>query len=593
MILKFKPFAPWAAVVLSLAGAAIVRADTIVNFSVDMSVQIGNASFIPGTDQVEAHGTFNGWGALVLVRDGITSIYTNTANNSTDPNGGVMQYKYVINGSNWENPADAGKNRAAKLPSTSGATLTLPTPYFSDAGTPVANDVTFRVNMAQQINLGNFTPGASTVYARGDFNGFDLSLVLTNDPLILTTNQFGLVTSNVYVGTATVTASPNAAETFKYYYDPGANWENPSPNNGNPDHDNNRFFVNAAQTLPLVDYSDSPYAPIATNEVTFQVDMSAQALTGAFANGMPIDVRGNFNNWTGGANPLTNNPAASNTNIYSTVIVVTDGVGAVQQYKFTYTGGSGLNWENPAPPTVGGNRFFNQPNATSTVLPPVFFSDQPLNDLLLNDTPVTFTIDMNGAVGNDAHVFEPSSDTLYINGQFANWYAWWGGANPVPAPPQYQMTEYPIGSGIYSNTVIVPKGTPVVFEYKYGIGVGGAPGPNDNEAGFGQNHRRTVRTTGAGSYTMPQDKFGNQYVEPAWGNLAIGAKSGGTVPVTWLGRPGLHLQFATGLNAAWQDLFATDGTNWTSGSGSTNGFVSQTNWPAAGNTYFRLVKPAN
>jgi hypothetical protein len=307
---------------------------------------------------------------------------------------------------------------------------------------------------------------------------------------------------------------------------------------------------------------------------------------------MPIDVRGNFNNWTGGANPLTNNPAASNTNIYSTVIEIIDGVGATEQYKFTYTGTGGLNWDNPAPPTIGGNRFFIQPNATSTVLPVVFFSDQPLNDLLLEDTPVTFTVDMNGAVGTDAHAFEPSTDTLYINGQFANWYAWWGGPNPTPAPPELQMIENPVGSGIYSNTVTVPKGTPVSFEYKYGIAIGATPGPNDNEAGFGQNHRRVVRTTGAGSYTMPQDRFGNMYMEPNFGNLAIGAPSGGTVPVTWLGRPGVHLQSRSSLTAGlWEDLFPTDGTNWTSGFSSTNGFVSRTNWPAAGSTYFRLIKP--
>jgi hypothetical protein len=322
--------------------------------------------------------------------------------------------------------------------------------------------------------------------------------------------------------------------------------------------------------------------------------MSAQALIGAFADGMPIDVRGGFNNWTGGANPLTNNPAASNTNIYSTVIEIIDGVGATEQYKFTYTGGNGLNWDNPAPPTIGGNRFFYQPNATTTVLPVVFFSDQPLNDLLLEDTPVIFTVDMNGAVGTDAHAFEPSTDTVFINGQFANWYAWWGGANPVPAPPQYQLTEDPFGSGIYSNTIVVPKGTPVAFEYKYGIGVGGAPGPNDNEAGFGQNRRRTVRATATGSYTMPRDRFGNTYVEPNFGNLSVGALSGGSVPVTWLGRPGVHLQSRNSLSSgSWQDLYVTDGTNWTTGSSSTNGFVSRTNWPASGNTYFRLVKPGS
>jgi hypothetical protein len=97
---------------------------------------------------------------------------------------------------------------------------------------------------------------------------------------------------------------------------------------------------------------------------------------------------------------------------------------------------------------------------------------------------------------------------------------------------------------------------------------------------------------------MPQDTFGNQYHEPffnfsakAGGQLKIGTPSGGTVPVTWLGRPGAHLQSTTNVTGPWTDHFETDGTNWSAGFSSTNGLVSQTNWPTAGTTFFRLVKP--
>jgi len=100
-------------------------------------------------------------------------------------------------------------------------------------------------------------------------------------------------------------------------------------------------------------------------------------------------------------------------------------------------------------------------------------------------------------------------------------------------------------------------------------------------------------------YSMPTDKFSNMYSEPFFnsGNLGgahltVGALSGDKVPVTWLGRPGAHLQVTTSLGGTWQDLMATDGTNWVSGyNNPTNGFVSQTNWPASGNAFFRLVKP--
>lgn len=581
-----------------LCGATLAQAaSSKVTFSVDMSTQIAAATFTPGTDSVSANGSFNGYASFNLVRAGTSSIYTNTVDDTTDANGGKIEYKFVINGSGWENTAN-GQNRAAHLPATSGASLVLPTAYYGDSGPITPDAVKFQVDMAQQINLGAFDPNnpGHLVYARGAFNGWGTSQ-LTNDPTILRTNQFGLVSSNVYTGTFDVATSPGAVMNYKfYYYNGGDQWENPA--SVNLDGTGNRYSPNAAQTLPIVYFSDSPYAPVATNAVTFQVDMSAKILTGAFVPGTtPIDVRGSFNGWSGGTNPLTNNPAAPNTNVYSTVITIIDGVGSVEAYKFTYDSG-GTQWESPDPargPTSGPNdynRVFNLPNASSTVLPLVTFSDQSLNDLLLNDTPVSFQVDMNGAVGTDAHAFNSGSDRVFINGQFAGWYAWYGGVNPAPAPPGYELFETSAGSGIYSNTIIVPKGTAVAFEYKYGIGEDGAPGAYDVEAGFAQNHYRVVRSTALNPYPMPIDKFGTQYHEPLFGDLKVGAKSGSTVPVTWLGRPGLHLQSRASLTSgSWVDALNTDGTNWSSGFNSTNGFVSRTNWPATGTGFFRLIKP--
>jgi hypothetical protein len=62
------------------------------------------------------------------------------------------------------------------------------------------------------------------------------------------------------------------------------------------------------------------------------------------------------------------------------------------------------------------------------------------------------------------------------------------------------------------------------------------------------------------------------------------------VAISWLGRPGVQLQVTTNLAATWQSLAETDGTNWTTGTSSTNGFVSQTNWPASGVQFFRLIQ---
>jgi hypothetical protein len=137
--------------------------------------------------------------------------------------------------------------------------------------------------------------------------------------------------------------------------------------------------------------------------------------------------------------------------------------------------------------------------------------------------------------------------------------------------------------------------------YKYGTDPDGANGgPTDDEAASGLNHIRVIRSTAMNPYILPTDTFGDQYGEPFFssantsgGNLTVGALSGGAVPVQWLGCPGARLAWSTNLsNGNWQQITATDGTNWTSGFSSTNGFVSQTNWPTAGTqVYFRLAKP--
>jgi hypothetical protein len=76
------------------------------------------------------------------------------------------------------------------------------------------------------------------------------------------------------------------------------------------------------------------------------------------------------------------------------------------------------------------------------------------------------------------------------------------------------------------------------------------------------------------------------------GDLTVGTSSAGTVPVSWLGRPGAHLQSAASLNGPWTDIWATDGTSWTNGVSTPNGLMSVTNWPSIGGpAFFRLVKP--
>jgi hypothetical protein len=301
--------------------------------------------------------------------------------------------------------------------------------------------------------------------------------------------------------------------------------------------------------------------------------MSAQILGGGFVSPYQLCVNGNFNNWSTGVNVMTNNPAATNTNLYSAVVLITNGVGSVstEQYKFVDNGG---NYESLAAttPQIGGNRYVNLADNQSTtnvvtVVPVVFFSDVFPSDLLPQPTTVTFRVNMTNAVGTDSVVFSDTGDSVYVNGDFIGWPPW----SLLYLTP-YELTETPSGSYLYEYSYLFPAGNPVVVNYKYSIN------GNDDEAGFGLNHTRYIRATN--NYVMPIDIFGDQLAEQSFGNLAIGKPSGGHVPITWLGRPGVHLQVATNLNSSsWVDHPETDG-------------VSATNWPVGGTPlYFRLIHP--
>ncbi len=582
---------------------------TIINFSVDMSVQTTAGTFIPGTDTVSVHGSFNGWGALNLVQQGSGTVYTNTVNDTTDANGASVFYKYVNSHSGYPNGGyeslcDGGGNRAATLPAVSGSTLNLPTPFFSDSGPGVTltSTITFQVDMSQQINLGYFTNGLSTVDVSGNFDGWNpANGPLTWDPTIVRATPGGLLTSNVYVGTFTsVPVSTNAHMAYQFVMN-GQNYEG-GLNSTNNDGGGNRFFtfLPVNQTNPVVFYADAPYAPV--SQLRFSVDMSVVAVTDTNFNPASVTINGDLFGWGGVA--LTNNPSAANTNIYTSP-TYTDGVGSSINYQFRYTelstGNTVYDHANGANGGQG-NRQYIVPNVANTNVYAVF-NDASLDDYLLQPATVTFSVDMNGAVGNDGHVFDPNQDSVYLNGTFAGWYAWSGGVNPAPAPAGYQMIEEGFTT-IYTNTLVIPAGQTLTAIYKYGIDAGSVNGgPADDEAASGQNHERVIRSTVMNPYVFATDTFGFQYNEPyfslsnpAGGHLAVGAKNAdGFLPVSWLGRPGANLQSTTNLlNPVWQNLPATDGTNWVLGYSSTNGFVSVFNTPAATpgtpKTFYRLIK---
>jgi hypothetical protein len=643
----------WAGLLLCAVGIMTAQASsTFITFSVNMATNLANGSFNPpppagtGSDTVGVFGTFNGYApGFQLIQVGISTVYTNTYNDTADPNGTPVAYRFYINntGSGLE-PLSCYDNRAAYTPTNSGASLVLPTSFYGGNGPVISINTKFQVDMSEEIELGHFSKGGA-LYIAGSFNGWGGAIgnpqyLVTNDPSILITNfnfgiPGGLVESNVYTRTLPITTCANLGtgsgglsvtneiQEWKYVEMPGSSWETPGP--FSDDHSGNRFFLdNTSQVLPIVSFSDLPYSPLAN--VTLNVDMSGVISYDTNYVRNSVSVWGTFNGFSSGI-AMTNNPAAQNTNLFSAVVNM--GEGSAITYQFRYTNSAvAASAQFPWVYDYATDSVFNNNSrrtislpVTDTVLntnvPAVFFLDLALDDYLPQATPVFFSVDMNGAVATNGIAFNPSSDDVYINGMFANgggtpypqaWYAWSGGANPVTAPAGYQMIREG-STTIYTNTIILPAGTVVGLQYQYGIDPGRLnQGPVENEAASGANHIRVVRSTVFNPYTMPADTFTNQpYQEPlfapgniyegigtlAGGNLNVGKQSGGAVPVTWLGRPGAHLQTKSSLaSGSWQDIWATDGTNWTTGNSSINGFVSQTNWPTGGGTtFFRLVKP--
>ena len=604
---------------------APVFADTLISFQCDMSYQVQAGFFTNGVSLVYARGTFNTYGAgayapgfLLTNNSGGANpnLYSGTFDDTLDTNGAQMQYKFYSPGisasapaaSGYETTATYNDNRVAVLPSGGGQqALALPVQFFGDQGPNLSlpqitvGNAWFQVDMSQAIALGIFDPVNDTVQVNGSLgsgNNFGFGQgntpsgnILTNDPSILRTNQFGLVTSNVYVGFLAnpIAASPGQNAQYKFIIQPTAKYESPGNVNGDAQNSHNRFFfLSTLTTNPIVFFSDQPYAPIATNQIKFSVDMSVQAWSGQMGS-QQVRLSGDFNNYdTSGINTCTNNLSAANTNIYYGMVTITNGVGATTEFKFGYVNGA---WENnpsvtyPGNPSVIGgnqNREFVMPNVSGTtlVLPTVYFDDVSTYSVLPSPPStryVTFSVSMTNAVGTDSHVFNPNTDSVYLNGvdvttslgsyRFDPWTNSPAG-NPLG---NFLLTNSPSGSEVYTITVPIPAGYPVMLSYQYSIN------GNQDEAN-GVNHVRYVRSDG--NYVLPLDTFGSMVQEASFGNLAAGSVSGGKVPITWLGRPGVHLQVATDLiHGPWLDLPATAD-------------LSATNYPVGvPKSFFRLVNP--
>ena len=454
-----------------------------------------------------------------------------------------------------------------------------------------------------QDRVGYADPGGLSFEVVGDFNGWGGGVGF----------QLNAVGNGVYSNNIVVT---NVAGTRSLQFRTPGTWNDIhfGSDFGNGSANGSFTTTTSPQTVAVqLDLPNgrwvvgAPVFPV-TNQVVFAVDMSSQTALGNFMPGMDsVYVSGTFNGWPGigaGALLLTNDPPYNgNTNIYYATNEIIGPPGSGLEYKFTCSAAAfaGSSYYEPR----SANRSFNLLSANGLeLLPVVSFGDVYTSDYLAEDITVTFTLNMTNATTstnspsnlnsdpNTPHVFDPVNDAVCINGNFLS--GGWTGWNPIDIIAN-QLVNDPPGSEIYKFTYTVPKGSPVEVHYKFGMLYAGNISTNsimDNEAPVYQDHIRYIRETKTGSYDMPMDTFGDQHVEPSFGGLAVGPASGGNVPLRWLGRPGVQVQATTDLvSGPWGDRPETDGTNWTTGSMSPDGFLSTTNWPNNGTKqFFRLIK---
>ncbi len=498
--------------------------------------------------QLAIAGAFNGWN-----NTGVPSPGTDPANPTITTNimtggtaGNLNPFKFIRDSGNWSATFPANDCKINYGPGGSN-TVYFYTNTFSDGWLPSSKRVGFE------------DPGNMAFEILGDFNGWASS---AGNQLGLKPGSIGLYTNIYIIPTA-------GGHSFKFRTQ--GTWNNFQCGADFSDGAGNAGFVTTTANQPILFQLDLPNGrwqaggPPVFCDVQFSVDMTVVQATDTGFDPTSVTVNGSMNGWGGAA--CTNNPAAANTNVYtSPKINILAGTGI--QYQFRYV--SGGNTVYDALNGVGGqNRNYSVPPVASTNLPAVYFNDALPLDILNMDTTVNFSVDMTNAVGNDAHTFDPVNDLLFINGDFSGWVAW----TPIALTTAgLTCANTPPGSSIYTYSKTFTQGSPRAVTYKYAInGV-------DDEAGAYINHFRYIRSTN-GVYNLPLDVFASMVVEAKVGGLAIGKPVGGNIPVTWSGYPSVRLQSATSLAGPWTDVPNTDTQNSASLSA------------GSGAKYFRLKKP--
>ncbi len=338
---------------------------------------------------------------------------------------------------------------------------------FATPPAPTYN-VTFQVDMTEQIATGAFNPtNGDAVYVGGTFE----TNAWSNVQLLPSVSN-----TNIYVGTYSDQNPTNTVEQFKFNFYSVSGASNSWEFNGAL---NRNFALAGNETLPVVYFNDVYPTPSATtNNLTVSIDMGPQIYLGDFdPNTMQIEAFGTFSSppWSSGF-VLTNNPTATNSNVYSGTTADGNYPGSFEQFKFVIVNGSTNTYEN------GNNRYFYTPT-NSGALPLAYFN----NVSTYGATPITFQVDMTVPLAAGAFV-PGNGDTVSPAGTFQT---------NVWTPAAFPLSPSANNPHVYVGTY-VDKNQPGVYEqFKYVV-VNGAQTITNYES---VNNR--VFLLGSTAYTNP------------------------------------------------------------------------------------------
>jgi hypothetical protein len=415
---------------------------------------------------------------------------------------------------------------------------------LSALASSAAIQVTYHVDMSVQRQLNNFNPAnGDTVFVSGDFattNGAWLQTATDGSTNYILTAGAGVL-SNVYSGTFTTTNDTGTFENYQFVINPGGNfagtlmWE---PNVvGGP----NRYFpVPAVNTnLPTVFFNDvSNATQLVVIPVTLSVNMSVQTTMGTFDRVNDIvEVAGDFNGFTANSGTVLFD---NGNNVWTNTCLVTNTVGATENYKFLFLPFSGTPasvWEvDGLGPAGAMNRQFTLP-AQATNIPVAYFDNQTNPPSYAS---VTFSVNM--VVQHARGTFTPGPDSISVAGNPLN--NWTTGV--------FVLTNSPANPDLYVGTFSVTNvGATTSFKYV------------DSNTGIGNGGWETI---GNRATTVPAS--GTNLPVVYWNNVAnLGRLSisnlAGTASIKWTGGTNIRLQSSTNIanSSSWQTVPNTQGSN--------------------------------